>query len=241
MKLILIGYGKMGQTIGHLAKEKGHDILYIITSASTSELTPARLQPADCVMEFTRPDAAFGNLIRCIDAGVPVVSGTTGWQHQVEELKNYCLKKNGAVVWSPNFSPGINILFELTGRLASLIKGQPFSISIEETHHIHKRDRPSGTALQLASIFIQAGLYKGWTFDENQPGLLLVRSERKGDVTGIHTLCCEGQHERLLFTHQADSRLAFASGALMAAEWIAGKKGFYSMIDVMGLTAFTQE
>ncbi len=241
MKIILIGYGKMGQAIGSLAQEKGHVILHTITSANSSALTPSCLQQADCVMEFTCAEAAFGNLIRCIDAGVPVVSGTTGWHHQMDELKNYCLKKNGAVVWSPNFSPGINILFELTERLARIIKGHSFSVRIEETHHIHKRDRPSGTALKLADIFIKAGLYAGWDHNNSRADLLPVSSERKGDITGIHTLCCEGQHERLLFTHTAVSRLAFAAGALMAAQWISGKKGFYSMKDVMGLTAFPKE
>ncbi len=232
MKIILIGYGKMGKAIEQVALEKGHEILYKITSANKSELSIELIRKADAVIEFTRPDAAYENLKLCIDAGVPVISGTTGWSEGVDELKAYCKAVNGAMLWASNFSIGVNIFFEINERLAQLISGKNYQVSIEETHHIHKLDKPSGTAITLAGKFIEAGLYDGWSL-ENDNSKLQINCERKGEVPGIHTVNCLSDDDRIILTHEAYSRKAFANGAVMAAEWLPGKKGVYSMKDII--------
>lgn len=232
MKIILIGYGKMGKAIEQVAIEKGHKIIYKISSENKSELSIELIRQADTVIEFTKPDSAFENLKLCIDAGVPVVSGTTGWTDKLEKLKAYCKTKNGTLLWASNFSIGVNIFFEINERLAHLLSGKKYQVSIDETHHIHKLDKPSGTAITLAEKFIEAGMYDGWSL-EHDNSKLPINCERKGEVPGIHTVNCLSDDDRIILTHEAFNRKAFARGALLAAEWIMGKKGVFSMKDVI--------
>jgi 4-hydroxy-tetrahydrodipicolinate reductase len=232
MNIILIGYGKMGKAIEQTALEKGHVIVHKISSKNQSDFTPDRLRQADVAIEFTRPDAALNNLKLCLDAGIPVVSGTTGWNEKLNELKDYCKAKNGTLLWSSNFGIGVNIFFELNERLARLLSGKNYQISIEETHHIHKLDKPSGTAITLAGKFIETGLYSDWSLAKEK-NKLPVYCERKDEITGIHTVHCISEDDKITLTHEAFNRTAFAKGAVMAAEWLQGKKGVFSMKDVI--------
>jgi len=232
MKIILIGYGKMGKAIEQVAVDKGHEVIHTITSSNKTELNPDLIRKADAVIEFTRPESAYDNIKQCIDAGVAVVSGTTGWAEKLHELKEYCESKKGSMLWASNFSTGVNIFFEINERLAQLLAGKNYQISIEEVHHIHKLDKPSGTAITLAGKFIEAGVYQGWSL-ENEKNKLPVICERKDEITGIHTVNCISDDDRILLTHEAFNRKAFAKGALLAAEWLQGKRGVFSMKDVI--------
>lgn len=232
MKIMLIGYGKMGKAIEQSALEHGHEIIHKISSANKTDLHAALLRKADSVIEFTRPDSAFDNLMLCIDAGVPVVSGTTGWTEKLNQLKEYCQRKNGSMLWAPNFSIGVNIFFEINERLAKLLAGKNYQIGIEEIHHVHKLDKPSGTAITLAGKFMEAGLYEGWSLEKAINKLPII-CERKDDITGIHTVNCISEDDKITLIHEAFSRKAFAKGAVMAAEWLQGKKGVFSMKDII--------
>lgn len=232
MKIILIGYGKMGKAIEKAALEHGHEIMGRISSGNKHELNPDFLCTADVAIEFTRPESASDNLKLCLDASVPVVSGTTGWTDKLDELKNYCLKKNGAFLWASNFSIGVNIFFEINERLAQLLSNRKYQVSIEETHHIHKLDKPSGTAITLAGKYIETGLYKYWSLDK-EDDKLRITSERKDEVTGIHIVNCISENDRIMLLHEAFNRNAFAHGAVMAAEWLQKRKGVFSMKDVI--------
>ncbi|MCZ2276802.1 MAG: 4-hydroxy-tetrahydrodipicolinate reductase [Bacteroidia bacterium] len=232
MKIILIGYGRMGRAIEQQALKAGHLISRVISSPNSHLLTSGLLKEADLAIEFTQPEAAFENLRTCIHAGIPVVSGTTGWQNQLDQLKSYCLENDGSVLWSSNFSIGVNIFFEITRQLASLLKNRFYTVSINETHHLQKKDKPSGTAITLAQKFINVGIYDHWTSNPEEKGLLIT-SQREGEVTGIHSVNCNSEFDRISLTHEAFSRTAFAMGAVVAAEWLKGKKGFFSMQDVL--------
>lgn len=232
MKIILIGYGKMGKTIEQVALEIGHEIIGRISTGNKPELTIDLLQKADVAIEFTRPDSAYNNLKLCIDAGIPVISGTTGWVEKLPELKKYCSTRIGAMLWASNFSIGVNIFFEINERLAHLLPGKNYQVTIEETHHIHKIDKPSGTAITLAEKFTEAGLYTGWSLNKEK-NKLMITCQRKDEVTGIHTVQCTSEDDCITLTHEAFNRKAFAKGAVMAAEWIRGKRGIFTMKDVI--------
>lgn len=232
MKIILIGYGKMGKAIEQIAKDKGHEVILKISSDNKKELKESTLRKADSVLEFTKPDSAYENLKICIDAGVPVISGTTGWTERLQEIKDYCQSKNGTMLWASNFSIGANIFFEINERLAELLAGKNYQVNIEETHHIHKLDKPSGTAISLAGKFIEAGLFKKWSFTREE-GSILISCNRIDEVNGIHTVNCISAEDKISLTHEALSRTAFARGAVMAAEWIQGKKGCFTMKDLL--------
>lgn len=232
MKIILIGYGKMGKAIEQVAVDKRHEVIHKITSSNKTELNTALIRKADAVIEFTRPDSVYENLKLCIDAGIPVVSGTTGWIEKLNEMEQYCLQKDGAMLWASNFSIGVNIFFEINERLAQLLAGQNYQVDIKETHHIHKLDKPSGTAITLAANFIEAGLYSGWSLNKEK-NKLHINSERRDEVTGIHSVNCLSDEDKITLTHEAINRKAFARGAMLAAEWLQGKKGFFSMKDVI--------
>ena len=220
MRIALIGYGKMGHIIEEVARERGHEIVCIIDKDNLQDFDSEAFASADVAIEFTTPTTAEANVRRAWNKGKPVVCGTTGWNVGSlcdEELKD----KNAALVWSSNYSIGVNILFALNQRLAELITPD-YTPSIVETHHIHKLDAPSGTAKTLAE---QIEAVRGIRPE--------IESIREGEVPGIHTICWDSEVDTLTLTHSAKSRKGFALGAVLAAEWIIGKTGFHMMQEVL--------
>ncbi|MFK7806350.1 MAG: 4-hydroxy-tetrahydrodipicolinate reductase [Saprospiraceae bacterium] len=237
MKIALLGYGKMGKAINTEALSQGHEIVLKIGHNNTEELTTKNLQQADVAIEFSRPEAAFINLKKCIDAGVPVVSGTTGWLDKMEELKKYCSEKEGAFLYASNFSIGVNLFFQLNKKLSRLMAPQSqYQPSITEIHHTQKLDAPSGTAITLAKGLLENySTKKSWalspTTDEQQ---LAITAERIDKVPGTHVIEWASEIDTIAIKHTAHSRKGFVVGALLAAEWIIGKKGCFGMEEVIG-------
>ena len=233
MNIALIGYGKMGKTIERLAMEDGHQISHRI-----DKLQPdTDLTAADVAIEFSVPEAAPTNIRHCFDQGIPVVSGTTGWLEHYPEVINKCEERNGSLIYASNFSVGVNLFFHLNQHLANIMNKYPaYKVSMEEIHHIHKLDAPSGTALSLAEDIIDARPdLEGWTLDHDKEGLLKIDAVREGEVKGTHEIIYRSNVDSISIKHQADSREGFAKGAILAAQWLIGKKGVYSMADVLNL------
>lgn len=245
MKIALIGYGKMGQTIDRLAKAAGHEVVLKISSSNAAELTPENLRPADVAIEFSRPETAFENITLCLRSGVPVVVGTTGWLDRLEEAKNRCKINGGAFLYASNFSIGVNIFFAVSRYLAGLMEGRPqYDVRMEEIHHTQKLDHPSGTAITLAEgILNEISRKKFWTArlegdDNGQNGAtaeqLPILSKRIEHVPGTHIVTWASGIDTIEISHTAHSREGFAAGALAAAEWIIGKQGYFEMKDMLG-------
>jgi 4-hydroxy-tetrahydrodipicolinate reductase len=235
MNIGLIGYGQIGKEVESVALSKGHTISFIIDENNQAELTPLVISKADAVIEFTRPDAAFNNIKACIEAGVPAVSGTTGWLDRFEEMKALCTKLDGGLFYASNFSIGVNLFFELNTRLANLMSAyQDYSIRIEEVHHTRKKDAPSGTALTLAGqIISEIDTIKGWTPDLIAPAdQIAMTSIREGNVTGIHSVIYISDEDKITIHHEAFSRRGFAVGAVAAAEFMIKRKGIFTMKDL---------
>jgi 4-hydroxy-tetrahydrodipicolinate reductase len=237
MKIALIGYGKMGKAIEEIAVAKGHTIVLRVSRDNKEDNTADKLRTADVAIEFTGPESAYDNIIRCLDAGVPVVSGSTGWLTRMAEVRAYCTAKNGAFLYASNFSVGVNLFFELNKQLAALMIDHPeYEPRITEIHHTQKRDAPSGTAITLAEQLLEKiHRKKGWVnhISDNLDELEIV-SERVDPAPGTHTIAYESDIDTITITHTAHNRRGFASGAVLAAEYIAGKKGIYEMSDVLG-------
>lgn len=229
----------MGKTIEQLAENQNIEIAWKISSQDQESFDAEKIREADVVIEFTRPDAAFGNVMRCLEAGVPVVSGTTGWLNHLSEAKQFCLEKNGAMLWASNFSIGVNLFFALNQRLAALMAPRPeYAASLTEIHHIHKLDAPSGTALSLVrQVMEQNSRYKGWSLSPDLAAAneIPVTAIRDGEVPGTHILHWKSTVDEITIEHRALSRTGFAAGALLAAQWIYGKNGVFEMSDVLGL------
>jgi 4-hydroxy-tetrahydrodipicolinate reductase len=238
MKIALIGYGKMGKAIEEIAVQKGHDIVLKITSQNTSELTSGNLKTADVAIEFTNPHSAVNNIKNCLDAHVPVVSGSTGWLQQWDEVTAYCNEKSGALLYASNFSIGVNLFFELNTYLAKLMADYPdYDVILEEVHHTQKKDTPSGTAITLAEqILLQIRSKKGWVNEvsSNKEDLSII-SRRIDPAPGTHTIKYTSAIDDIEITHTAHNRQGFASGAVLAAEFLQNKKGIYSMKDILHL------
>ncbi len=238
MKIALIGYGKMGREIEKAAIEKGHIAVLKIDESNLDELTASNISKADVAIEFSTPSSAPGNILLCFDAGVPVVSGTTGWTERMEEVREACIRKGGCFFYASNFSPGVNILFSLNKYLAGIMDRFPdYGVNISEVHHIHKKDAPSGTAITLADG-LKDGLkrIKDWTMEKgDDPSLLSIHSERTGNVPGTHVISWKSPFDELEISHRALNRKGFATGAVAAAEFARGKKGLFSMKDLLGL------
>jgi 4-hydroxy-tetrahydrodipicolinate reductase len=238
MKIALIGYGKMGKAIEGIAMQKGHEIILRISSQNSAELTSGNLQRADVAIEFTNPHSAVDNIKKCMDAYVPVVSGSTGWLQFWEEVKDYCNKKNGALVYASNFSIGVNLFFELNTYLAKLMSAYPtYDVMLEEIHHTQKKDAPSGTAITLAEqILKQIRIKKRWVNEEtsNNEEISII-SKRIDPAPGIHTIKYTSAIDDIEITHTAHNRQGFASGAVLAAEFLQNKNGIYSMKDVLNI------
>lgn len=220
MKIALIGYGKMGMELERMAIKKNHEILVIIDSEEDWKASRDTLAKADVAIEFSTPETAAENILRCFDLNIPVVSGTTGWQQEIEKIRKICLERKQAFFFSTNFSIGVNIFFEVNKSLAQLMSKYPdYEISIEEIHHIQKLDAPSGTTIKLADDIIhQIGRKEKWVKDHTgKPEEVPVKSVRTEDVTGTHSVSYESPVDIIEIRHTAKSRMGFVLGALSAA------------------------
>jgi 4-hydroxy-tetrahydrodipicolinate reductase len=236
MKIALIGYGRMGQEIGKIALSRGHEIVLKIDVDNLEDFTSENLQRAQIAIAFTIPNSAVDVFKKCFDNGIPVVSGTTGWLDQWDEVVKYCNVKNSAFFYASNFSLGANIFFELNKKLARYMKPfDQYKATVTEVHHTRKLDSPSGTAISLAEdLMSERGIYDGWVNEltEDQKKLEIV-SVREGDVPGIHTINYDSAVDFIEITHSAKSRSGLALGAVLAAEFTVGKTGILSMKDLL--------
>ncbi len=238
MKIALIGYGKMGKEIDKQASLNGHEILFRFDLSNFDQFTIENIRKADVAIEFTQPDSAFNNYLKCFEAGIPVVSGTTGWLNRMPELRKICKEMNATFLYGSNFSIGVNILFRLNKILAGMMNSFPgYTVTVEEIHHTEKKDAPSGTAITIADAIIEH--LKRYQKRVNEKAVdaseLAVRSVRDGDVPGIHTIRYESDVDYIELTHSAKNRLGFVEGALTAAQFVIGRKGFYTMDDLLGI------
>lgn len=235
MKIALIGYGKMGKTIEQIALKRGHEIVSIIDINNSEDMRSDAFKSADVAIEFTTPATAFANYQACFDAGVPVVSGTTGWLDRLDEIKERCAKEGKTFFYASNFSIGVNIFFAVNRYLAKMMNNFPsYDVRMTETHHIHKLDAPSGTAITLAEgILGELDRKERWTLDTAEtPSDLPIHAIREGEVPGTHEVMYESDVDEITIRHEAKSRAGFALGAVIAAEFAAGKKGFLGMQDL---------
>ena len=236
MKIAILGYGKMGQIIEKIAQERGHNILLKINQHNIDELSIENLKKVDVVIDFSTPESAKTNIILSIDANKPIISGTTGWLDDYNEVKDYCIKNDGAFLYASNFSLGVNLFFELNKNLAKLMKKhQQYQINLTEIHHTEKLDAPSGTAISLAEqIISESDIKNKWTINsENSDEELKIDAQRKGNITGTHSVNYKSETDSISIIHKAHSRNGFALGAVIAAEWMINKKGVFSMHDVL--------
>lgn len=232
MKIALLGYGKMGKTIERLALEQGHEIVF----TASSDTENGDLAQADVAIEFSVPEAAVENLKRCFTENVPVVCGTTGWLDHYQDVVNSCTKRNGSLIYASNFSVGVNLFFHIN-QVAAKVMGQwpEYEVSIEEIHHTQKKDAPSGTAITLAESILEHSGKTHWKLDEQGADVLNITAKREADVKGTHKVTYASEIDTLTFTHQAHTRDGFAKGAILAAEWLKGKQGIFTMKEVLGI------
>ena len=236
MRAAIIGYGKMGREIEKLLRERGHETGLIIDCDNAHELDAGHLKGIDVALEFTTPATAYGNIRHCIECGTPVVSGTTGWTERLGELEELCRTTGGALFYASNFCIGVNLLFRLNRRLAALMNRFPqYEPAIEEVHHIQKKDAPSGTAITLAEgIIAELDRKGGWVNEPSSGGERIgIVSVREGMVPGIHTVSWESEDERLELRHEIKNRRTLAEGAVVAAEFLCGRRGVYTMDDLL--------
>ena len=242
MKLALLGYGKMGQIIERFALERGHEVVLKINIDNQEDLTASNLRKADVAIDFSAPDAALANIYACFDANVPVVVGTTGWYGELQQVKNDCLDRNNTLLYGSNFSIGVNLFFHVNKIMAKLMNDYPaYDVQVEEIHHTQKLDAPSGTAMTLAEGIIEnldrktewVNEVEGTPFDEVvKPDQLLITSQRTENVPGTHTVVYSSEVDDIELKHTAHSRAGFALGAVIAAEWLQHKQGFYNIADI---------
>lgn len=235
MKIALVGYGKMGKTIEQIALSRGHEIVSIIDINNPDDFESAAFKSADVAIEFTTPATAFDNYMKCFAANVPVVSGTTGWTARMGEIKEMCEKESKTFFYASNFSIGVNIFFALNKYLAKVMNNFPsYDVRMTEVHHIHKLDAPSGTAITLAEGILENIDRKDrWTLETAEKATdLPIHAIREGEVPGIHEIIYESDVDTISIKHDAKSRAGFALGAVVAAEFTAGKKGFLGMSDL---------
>lgn len=238
MKIALLGYGKMGKTIEKLALEKGHSVVF----KSTSKSAEGNFEEAEVAIEFSSPEAAVINITKALEAGVPIVSGTTGWLEKYGEMVNLCEKRNGSFITASNFSIGVNLFFSINEYAAKLMAPwKEYNVSVEEIHHLQKKDAPSGTAITIAEGILKHSDKKNWKLnssnintvaDENS---LSITAKREEDVKGTHVVSYDSEIDTISFKHEAHSREGFAKGAILAAEFLKDKKGIFTMKDVLGL------
>lgn len=233
MNIALFGYGKMGKMIEQIAQERGHTIVAKI-DVGTADVDFAAM---DVAIDFSTPDAAFENITNCFKNGVPVISGTTGWLSKYDKAVELCIENKGAFIYASNFSLGVNIFFELNAQLARMMsKLEQYKVSMKEIHHTQKLDAPSGTAITLAEGIIGNSSYIDWKLDTADEKTIPIKSIREGMVPGTHSICYESDVDSIEIKHTAHNRQGFALGAVIAAEWIQGKTGVFSMKDVLNLS-----
>lgn len=247
MKLALIGYGKMGKMIESIALDRNHEIVLIIDQNNADELKPENLRKADVAIEFSTPDTVLNNINTCIAAGVPLVVGTTGWYGQLQKVKDDCIAAGSTVMYGSNFSVGVNIFFQLNQQLAKMMNNfsDQYDVALEEIHHIHKLDSPSGTAITIAEDILEEFDKKTEWVDvkaddevtNHKPEHLIIASYREGEVPGTHSVIYDSEVDRIEFKHVAHGRQGFALGAVLAAEWLKGKTGFYSVKEMYNFNA----
>jgi 4-hydroxy-tetrahydrodipicolinate reductase len=233
MKIALLGYGKMGHAIEQVAEERGHTVVTRVGRNDSME----DITKADVVIEFTSPESAVNNLKFLIAQGIPTICGTTGWNDQLAEITALVKAKNGALVHASNFSLGVNIFFELNEKLADIMAGFPeYHVQMTEIHHLEKKDAPSGTAITLAQGLIDNSNKIAWHLGQDSTdSSIAIEALRENDVKGTHIISYKSRTDTLEIKHAAHNREGFAIGAIIAAEWIAGKKGVFTMKNVLGL------
>jgi len=242
MRIALIGYGKMGKAIEETALQRKHEIIL----KGGKQTSVEDLKKADVAIEFTNSESALDNVVKCFEAGVPVVCGTTGWNEKFDEARKNCMEKKGAFFYASNFSIGVNIFFELNRKLAQMMRNQPqYSLFLNEVHHTQKKDSPSGTAITLANDIISANShFADWKLysdesennaKEKDNSTVYINSLRIGDVPGTHEVLYRSEEDDIKMTHNAHGRKGFAAGAVMAAEWLVGRQGVFSMKDLLNL------
>ena len=236
MNIAIIGYGKMGHEIEKICRERGHNIVCTIDANEEAKFDSDEFKSADVAIEFSSPESALNNYKLAFAANVPVVSGTTGWLDKIEVVKEACEKDGQTFFYASNFSLGVNILFAVNKYLANIMNDFPeYDVHVDETHHIHKLDAPSGTALTIAEGILQSlERKKQWKLDkQNSDDDLQINAFREGEVPGIHTIKYESEVDSITLSHDAKSRKGFALGAVVAAEFAAKKKGFLGMEDLL--------
>lgn len=235
MKILLLGYGKMGKTIEKIALERGHTIVGRIDLSNRDEMDALKTADVDVAIEFSSPEAAFENITYCLKKGWPVVSGTTGWLEHRSEIERICKEQNGAFFYASNYSIGVNLFFRLNRQLARLMDGHAYQSSMTEIHHIHKLDAPSGTAITLAEgIIAETEALDGWKLaPDEEEGYLQITALREGEVPGTHLVRYESEVDTIEITHTAHNRAGFALGAVISAEWLPGREGVFGMDDLL--------
>ncbi|MCB0463224.1 MAG: 4-hydroxy-tetrahydrodipicolinate reductase [Flavobacteriaceae bacterium] len=232
MKIALLGYGKMGKTIEQIALSRGHDIVLKIDK----NITDYDITKADVAIDFSVPSAAVGNLSKALNNNVPVISGTTGWLKDYDDITRLCKERDGAFIYASNFSIGVNIFFELNKQLAKMMANlDKYKVSLEEIHHTQKLDAPSGTAITLAEGIIKNSNYKQWSLENKDANTIPIVAKRIEDVPGTHSVFYDSSVDTIEIKHIAKSREGFALGAVIAAEWIIGKTGIFTMKDVLNI------
>lgn len=235
MKIALFGYGKMGKEIEAIAISRGHEIILKITSNNSLSITDEELKKADVAIEFSTPHTAIQNIKKCLNLNLPIIIGTTGWYENFDEIKTICNSKNGSMLYATNFSLGVNLFFKLNSYLAEMMnKYTNYDVAMEEIHHIHKLDKPSGTAISLAKQIIEKIERKNnWSITEKNSETLFIKDVREGEVPGTHIIKYTSEVDDIEIMHKAHNRKGFALGAVIAAEFIKDKKGIFTMNDLI--------
>lgn len=233
MKIALVGYGRMGKIIDEIAQSRGHEIVSRLNESPSLD----NLNNPDVVIEFSSPESAFENVKFCLEQKIPVVCGTTGWLDKKEEIEKICIEQKSAFLYGSNFSLGVNLFFALNEKLAQLIQpfNENYTCQLEEIHHIHKLDAPSGTAISLAQGIMPYSDFKNWKLGETVGQDLGINAIREGEVPGTHSVFYRSEIDEIEIKHTAHNRKGFALGAVIAAEWIVGKEGNFTMKQVLGL------
>lgn len=230
MKIALLGYGKMGKVIEQIALERGHEIVLRKGGNDSFE----GLEKADAAIDFSIPTAAITNISECINRGIPVVSGTTGWLENYHKIENLCIEKNAAFIYGSNFSLGVNLFFEVNDYLSKIMaKFNQYNVSMEEIHHTQKLDKPSGTAISLANAIINNTDKNNWSIENQSSDDVFIDVKRIENVPGTHSVFYTSDEDTIEIKHTAHNRNGFAFGAIIASEWLIGKKGVFTMKDVL--------
>lgn len=242
MKIVLLGYGKMGQLIEKFALKRGHEVVLIVDANNRDSIGVEDLEGADVAIDFSTPEAALSNISLCFESNLPIVVGTTGWYEHMQEVKDTCLEAEQALLYGSNFSIGVNVFFHINRLLARAMDPyKQYDVQVEEIHHIHKLDAPSGTAITIAEGILDYYTSKSSWVNEvvgaendviNKPDELLIESLRIEEVPGTHTVLYSSEVDQIEFKHTAHNRDGFALGAVVAAEWLEGRKGFFQVTDI---------